>query len=339
MLVAVRPCAVRAEAVGVGTCGIGGDFLCVPGAAIGGCIKICAITRTICLHRCIVTMRTCRTGRTAMAVASCAAGRCTVAVGTGTAGAATMAMTRHFGSSLGVGGAAAGGAHRVGAGNANDKLTFDALPCAADKACWAGGVVAGPEFDSGVILRTLSGKGFFDTALPPPHPPVRSSMLKVYLSPPWPRPPRRLVGGFLMFGRVALRRRRCRFGLFPPRWPDRMLPWHFPPRRSGSSSCGSGTGRGGGAASGIELPTQGSGLFVRLGVGLRLCRCGLASAPASLAAALAVSSSALMRSLAAASSFFGGSTGHTVPHDAAERLVQPGVESSPSRCWWSLPGG
>lgn len=107
-------------------------------------------------------MRTRPTGRTAVAVASCAAGGCTVAVGTSAAGTATMAMARHFGSSLGVGGAAAGGAHRVGTGSANDKLTFDSLPCAADKACWAGGVVAGPEFDSGVILRTLSGKGFFD---------------------------------------------------------------------------------------------------------------------------------------------------------------------------------
>ena len=73
-----------------------------------------------------------------------------------------MVVAGHLGHGLGVGGAAAGGAHRVGTGSANDKLTFDALPCAADKACRAGGVVAGPEFDSGVILRTLSGKGFFD---------------------------------------------------------------------------------------------------------------------------------------------------------------------------------
>ena len=109
-----------------------------------------------------MSMRTSPIGRTAVAMPACAVGGCTVAVGTSAAGTATMAMARHFGSSLGVGGAAAGGAHRVGTGSAHDKLALDTLPCAADKACWAGGVVAGPEFDSGVILRTLSGKGFFD---------------------------------------------------------------------------------------------------------------------------------------------------------------------------------
>ena len=55
------------------------------------------------------------------------------------------------------------------------------------------------------------------------------------------------------------------------------------------------------------------------------CAAAVLLAAASLAAALAVSSSALMRSLAAASSSSVGDAGHTVPHDAAERLVQPGV--------------
>ena len=126
-----------------------------------------------------------------------------------------------------------------------------------------------------------------------------------------------------MFGRVALRRRRCRFGLF--RRAGRTGCFRGTSRRGAlaPSGCGSGTGRGGGAARGVAF-RRGSGLFVRLGVGLRLCRCGLTGGGlfGGGAGRLLQCVDALLGS---GQQLVGGDAGHTVPHDAAERLVQPGV--------------
>ena len=150
-----------------------------------------------------------------------------------------MVVAGHLGHGLGVGGAAAGGANRVGTGSAYDEFTFDTFPCAADKACRAGGVVAGPEFDSGVVLRTLSGKGFFDQLS------YRRRIRRCVLNAQGLICPRLgpgliggFLGGFLMFGRVALRRRRRRFGLF---------------RRAGRTGCFRGTSRSGATILGAIL--------------------------------------------------------------------------------------
>lgn len=161
--VAVPACAVRAEAVGVGTIRTGCKFIISPGSSIvPNTVRFAIIAATLILSIHIMAMRTRPIGRTAMAVASCGAGGCTVAVAACTASRPAMVVARHFGSSLGVGGAAAGGAHRVGTGSAHDKLALDALPCAADKACRAGGVVAGPVPDSLVVLFPLGSEHLLD---------------------------------------------------------------------------------------------------------------------------------------------------------------------------------
>lgn len=158
--------AVRAEAVGVGTGGFGCySSLIVAVTVSHGRTNQTAVSTcgaTVTADSCIMRMRTRPIGRTAVAMPACAVGGCTVAVGTSAAGTATVVVAGHLGHGLGVGGAAAGGAYRVGTGSAHDKLTFDALPCAADKACRAGGVVAGPVPDSLVVLFPLGSEHLLD---------------------------------------------------------------------------------------------------------------------------------------------------------------------------------
>ena len=105
--VAVRPRAVRAEGVGVGTSRTGCKCIISPGSSIvPNTVRFAIIASTLILSIHLMAMLTRTVGRATVAMPACAAGASGVTVGTSAAGAGGVAVTTCFGcaSSVRMGG-------------------------------------------------------------------------------------------------------------------------------------------------------------------------------------------------------------------------------------------